>query len=254
MSAARPDIGPAGYHGPLMVGWELRERRALVVGGGRVSTRRVRALLLAGADVRVVAPRLSAEIRGRVGRDEAEAELRPWRVSDLDEADLVLVAIDDPTVSRLIAAASRARSIPVHVADDPTHCDFVFPAIQRDGPIQVAVSTGGSGPALAGRLRDLFAAAMPSFAGEATRRFGELRQAVRASDPSRAGSPRRMRWLTGFARESAWADLAAMSDTEIGRLVRRYVAEVAPQGDAWEDAAWSSDPSESSSASTAAGR
>ncbi|MCP4871926.1 MAG: NAD(P)-dependent oxidoreductase [Proteobacteria bacterium] len=83
MSARLPNIAPASAQGPLLVAWHIEGRRALVVGGGSVSTRRVRALLLAGAEVHVVAPRLSAELRGRQARSEITAEARRWSVEDL---------------------------------------------------------------------------------------------------------------------------------------------------------------------------
>ncbi len=161
------------------------------------------------------------------------------------------MAIDDPTVSKLIAAASRTRRIPVHVADDKPLCDFYFPAIHRDGPVQIAVSTGGAGPALAARLRDRVAASLPAGLGEAVTRFGRLRAAVRFADPSHGASRRRMRWLNGFGREAAWSDLGSLSNAEIGRLVRRYLAETASDR---QDAAWSSEASASSSVSTVAAR
>ncbi|MBV8397043.1 MAG: bifunctional precorrin-2 dehydrogenase/sirohydrochlorin ferrochelatase, partial [Actinobacteria bacterium] len=45
-----------------------------------------------------------------------------------------------------------------NVADVPELCNFILPAVHREGPIAVAVSTGGASPALAKRLRDKIAA------------------------------------------------------------------------------------------------
>jgi siroheme synthase-like protein len=45
-----------------------------------------------------------------------------------------------------------------NVADVPELCNFILPAVHREGPIAVAVSTGGASPALAQWLRDRFAA------------------------------------------------------------------------------------------------
>ncbi len=44
-----------------------------------------------------------------------------------------------------------------NVADVPELCNFILPAVHREGPITVAVSTGGASPALAKRLRSQIA-------------------------------------------------------------------------------------------------
>ena len=55
---------------------------------------------------------------------------------------------------------AEAAGVWVNVADDPARCSFVLPAVSRDGPVSVAVSTGGASPALAGWLRDRAADAL----------------------------------------------------------------------------------------------
>jgi precorrin-2 dehydrogenase/sirohydrochlorin ferrochelatase len=221
-SALLPDISPASADGPLLVAWVVAGRRALVVGGGEVSTRRARALLQAGARVTLLAPRVTAELRARAARAELEWIPRRFEDGDLDGADLVLAAVDEPETSCRIAAAARARRVPVHVADVPELCDFTFPAIVRDGPVQVGVSTSGLGPALAARLRDRVAAALPDGVGEIARKIGDLREQIRRADPH--GSARRMAWLSEFCREAAWETLRALDSPAVAALRRRYVA------------------------------
>jgi precorrin-2 dehydrogenase/sirohydrochlorin ferrochelatase len=55
-----------------------------------------------------------------------------------------------------VFAEGEAAGVWVNAADDPAHCSFTLPAVARRGPIQVAVSTNGTSPAMASWLRDRF--------------------------------------------------------------------------------------------------
>jgi precorrin-2 dehydrogenase/sirohydrochlorin ferrochelatase len=60
-------------------------------------------------------------------------------------------------VNKLVHGDAEARGILCNVADVPDLCNFILPAVHREGPIAVAVSTGGASPALAKRLRSQIA-------------------------------------------------------------------------------------------------
>ena len=211
--------------GPLLIAWVAAGRRALVVGAGAVGSRRVVALLRAGARVTVVAPRLDPPVQAAWDAGEVTVHQRRFEPADLDGADLVLVNIDEHDTSADIARLSRQRRIPVHVADDPPHCDFYFAAIHREDPVQIAVSTGGAGPVLAGKLRDHLAASLPDDLGLATQRVGALRAAVRRACPDDSASAHRMRWLRAYGRAATWAQLAALDDAEVESLAARCATE-----------------------------
>jgi precorrin-2 dehydrogenase/sirohydrochlorin ferrochelatase len=128
----------------------LDGRACLVVGGGTVALRKVEGLLACGARVRVVAPRISRELRelSSVMCDE-----RPWEPEDMDGAWLVIAATDDPAVNRAVYEAGERSGIWVNGADDPANCAFTLPSVVRRGDLQLTVSTGGRSPALATWLR-----------------------------------------------------------------------------------------------------
>ncbi|HZU79559.1 MAG TPA: hypothetical protein VE991_06550, partial [Acidimicrobiales bacterium] len=72
----------------------------------------------------------------------------------------------------------------VNSADDPAHCSFALPAVWRDGPVSVAVATGGASPALAGWLRDRLGAAAGAQVGALAELLGEARTRLRAEGRS----------------------------------------------------------------------
>jgi precorrin-2 dehydrogenase / sirohydrochlorin ferrochelatase len=137
------------------VALRLDGRPCLVVGGGRVAARKIADLERCGAVVTVVAPELDPAIRVLAERaeDRVRLEQRPYAAGEAAAYRLVVTATGVPDVDRQAAADAEAAGIWVNSADDPEHCGFFLPSVHRDGPVSVAVSTGGASPALAAWLR-----------------------------------------------------------------------------------------------------
>ena len=129
---------------------DLEGRPVLVVGGGPVAREKVEGLLDCGARVTVVAPRIDPEL----ARPGVELLHREYRTSDLEGRLLVVAATSTEDVNRRVFRDAETRGLLCNVVDVPELCSFILPAVHRQGPIAVAVSTGGASPALAQRLRD----------------------------------------------------------------------------------------------------
>ncbi|MCX5120857.1 uroporphyrinogen-III C-methyltransferase [Micromonospora sp. NBC_00362] len=138
---------------PYPLGLRLHGRRVVVVGGGAVATRRVPALLDAGADVLLVAPELTPALRARVDAGRLHWVPRRFAPEDLDGAWLVHVAIDDPIAAASVSAVAAERRIFCVRADDRTAATAWTPAVTRHGPVTVAVFGGGD-PRRAMTVRD----------------------------------------------------------------------------------------------------
>lgn len=217
-----PEISPITGGGSLMVAWRVDRQQVLVVGGGPVAAGRVRLALEADARVVVVAPDLGAELRARHARGEFVWRARPFRDADLDGAQMVMTAIDDPQESLRIGGLCRAARIPVNVADVPYLCDFWFTSVHREGPVQIAVSSNGKGPSITSRLIRQLANQLPAGLGDAVAGFGRLRDAIRQEDPAPESSSRRMSWLGKIGRGWAYDDLAHLDEATVAHLVRAY--------------------------------
>lgn len=134
----------------------LEGRRVLVAGGGSVATRRVPALLSAGAGVVVVSPALTPSLRALADAGRLDWVARPFQPSDLDDVWLVQVAVDDPAAAAEISAAAEHRRIFCVRADDRHAASAWTPAVTRYGPVTVAV-LGGGDPRRAVAIRDAIA-------------------------------------------------------------------------------------------------
>jgi siroheme synthase-like protein len=151
---------------------------ALVVGGGRVAERKVRALLAAGARVRVVAPLVSEALRD-LERSDPRCEIfeRRYEQNDIASAKLVFAATDQREVNAAVARDAREAGVLVNVADEGSLGDFVTPAVHRNGALLLAVATGGV-PAAAARIRDAVSERFDGRYADALARLAELRSAL----------------------------------------------------------------------------
>ncbi len=128
---------------PYPLGLMLAGRRVLVVGGGAVASRRIPALLEAGADVVVVAPEVTPAMHGLADAGRLRWVARRFQPSDVDGVWLVHVAVDDPEAAAEVSEAAEQRRVFCVRADDRHAATAWTPAITRHGPVTVAVTAGG---------------------------------------------------------------------------------------------------------------
>ncbi|HUJ63419.1 MAG TPA: bifunctional precorrin-2 dehydrogenase/sirohydrochlorin ferrochelatase [Kofleriaceae bacterium] len=145
----------------------------VIVGGGTVAAQKLDGLLAAGAEVTVVAPRVLDAIRLRASASPGEALERSgatrsrltvieaeFRPAHLARARWV-VAAATPAVNADVAAAAASRGLFVNAVDDVASATAYLGGVVRRGDVEVAISTGGRAPALAGLLREALDALLP---------------------------------------------------------------------------------------------
>jgi precorrin-2 dehydrogenase/sirohydrochlorin ferrochelatase len=126
----------------------LERQPCLVVGAGRIASRKAEGLLACGARVHVVAEHVDSHIRAL----DVSWEERPYQRGDVAGYRLVIAATDDPAVNRAVFDDGEAEGVWVNSADDPASCAFTLPSVIRQGAVMVTVSTGGRSPALSAWL------------------------------------------------------------------------------------------------------
>jgi uroporphyrin-III C-methyltransferase/precorrin-2 dehydrogenase/sirohydrochlorin ferrochelatase len=135
---------------------KLTGLHVVVVGGGTVAASKLDGLLDAGARVTVVAPQINDAIRGR-DVTLVESVFRP---AHLDGARWV-VAAATPAVNREVAFAAAVRGLFVNAVDDTAAATAYLGGVVRRGEVELAISTGGLAPAIAGLLREALDALLP---------------------------------------------------------------------------------------------
>ena len=136
---------------PMFV--KLAGRPCLLVGAGRVGEGKLQSLLRAGARLTVVAPKATARVQRLAKLGEIVWRKRNFSARDLSGMLLVVAATSSHATNAGIFKQARQCGVLCNAVDDPSHCDFYYPAVLRRGDLQIAISTGGASPELASRLR-----------------------------------------------------------------------------------------------------
>jgi precorrin-2 dehydrogenase / sirohydrochlorin ferrochelatase len=161
---------------------KLRDRRCLVVGAGPISEGKIAGLLDTGAHVHVVAPKATPQILQWHKKKKIRLSRRVFRAKDLDGIFLVVAATNSPKVHRAIYREAQGRRVLCNIVDVPPLCDFYYPAVVRRGKLQIAISTAGSSPSLARRLREEMEVAFGLKYAEWLRHLSRERKKLLATD------------------------------------------------------------------------
>ena len=131
----------------------LSGRRCLVVGGGDIGLEKVEGLLACGGDVTLVAPDAIDALAELADEGSIEWEKRAYEPADLEGTFIVIAATNDTDVNIGIYEDAERRAMLVNIVDVPPLCNFILPAIVRQGSMAIAISTQGASPALAKRMK-----------------------------------------------------------------------------------------------------
>ncbi|MDP9228813.1 MAG: bifunctional precorrin-2 dehydrogenase/sirohydrochlorin ferrochelatase [Actinomycetota bacterium] len=131
----------------------LGGRRCVVVGGGEVGLEKVGGLLACGAAVTLVAPDAVPELASLAAEGSIRWERRAYQPGDLEGTFIVIAATSDTDLNIGVYEDAERRAMLVNVVDVPPLCNFILPAIVRQGSIAIAISTQGASPALAKRMK-----------------------------------------------------------------------------------------------------
>ncbi len=131
----------------------LSGRRCVVVGGGEVGLEKVEGLLACGGEVTLVAPEAVPELERLAGEGSIAWERRRYQPGDLEGTFIAIAATSQTEVNIAVYEDAERRAMLVNVVDVPPLCNFILPAIVRQGSMAIAISTQGASPALAKRMK-----------------------------------------------------------------------------------------------------
>lgn len=153
----------------------------LIVGGGNVALEKLGFLLKSSPDANVfmVAPEFKEEIKKLAKPHQVTLEKSRYAVRYLEHKHMVIACTDDESVNQKVYRDCRTRSILVNVADNPPLCDFYMGGIVTKGNLKLAISTNGTSPTLAKRLRQFFEEVLPENLNDLADNLNEYRNTIK---------------------------------------------------------------------------
>ncbi|MFC1678991.1 bifunctional precorrin-2 dehydrogenase/sirohydrochlorin ferrochelatase [Elusimicrobiota bacterium] len=188
----------------MPIGFSLKGKRCLVVGGGHVALRKVEALLDYDCKLVVVAPEPVEKIGYFAEKGSLSLEKREYRSPEAGEYGLVISASDDKAVNESVAADCGKAGVPVNVVDNPPLCSFIFPAVVRRDSMSVAILTDGKAPFLAGNLRLILEEIFPDRWKKIVKLAGLFRGMVRRKWPK---TPKKQGLCYGKFVSADWTEI-----------------------------------------------
>jgi len=145
---------------PYLLGLRLRDRRVVVVGGGAVASRRIPALLDAGAEILLVSPKATASLEDLAAAGRIRWAARGYSPGACAGAWLVCACTDSPAVNQAVAAAAEAQQTWCVRADDAEASAAWTPASGQAGDVRIGVLSGD--PRHSAAIRDAVLAGLRS--------------------------------------------------------------------------------------------
>lgn len=158
------EVGTNYY--PIML--DIRGQPAIVIGGDRVAAEKAANLSNAGAQVTVISPSFCDKLLHLEQNHAVVLRYKAYEYGDLDGVFVVIAATTyNPELSEAIWNEAQERRQLINIVDVPSRCNFILPSILRRGHLTISVSTEGTSPGLAKRIRqhleDLFPSAYTAY-------------------------------------------------------------------------------------------
>ena len=169
---------------PMFV--QLKKKKCLVIGGGKIALRKIEVLKDFEADITVIAPEMITQIRQI---DQICRIFRTFMEKDFNEADFVIAATDDQKTNHEISQICRRKKIPVNAVDQKRRLQLLFfPSYVKEGEVVAAFSSGGQSPLITQYLKEKIKPDLNKELGQLAQILGSLRKACKIMHCHRTGT------------------------------------------------------------------
>ena len=179
---------------------ELENAKCLVIGGGNVAYRKVKVLQEFGAHVTVIGKEIDANIKMCQGKITCilaainrevlavsegiiplmdQKQVEESKAISVQDYQLVIAATDDVQLNHEIAELCKKKNVPVDAVDQQEDCTFIFPSYYKAGKLTMSLTTSGSSPYYAAKLREKLQNEIPDMTEEFLKQMSDVRVKIK---------------------------------------------------------------------------
>lgn len=166
----------------------LKNKLCIVIGGGKIATRKIQKLLECGATVKVVSPHIEIELEHLL-KESASLTWVPTNYTGIDVlkgAALIFAATNNPSINEQVRLDANTLGIFINTASNAPSGDFITPATFSQGDLQITISTSGKVPGLSKHLQATLEAKFTPEYGILITILEQVRQAAIKNTPLKA--------------------------------------------------------------------
>lgn len=168
---------------PMFV--DLKGKKVIVIGGGKVAYRKITKLLPFEAEITVIAPDICSEIQELLNNNSnLILKNRNFEIEDIKNAFLVISATNNSYTNQQIAHICKSQNIPINSVDDIENCTFLFPALIKKESLVIGCSTSGKAPDIAAFVKNTIEQDLPENIGQVVEILGILREELKNKVPT----------------------------------------------------------------------
>lgn len=161
---------------------KLEELKVLLVGGGNVALEKLTAIInnSPATQVHVVAKEVFPQFAEAAKQlNNITITIAEYEPHYLDDCDIVIAAVNDIPLSKIICDDAKQKGKLINVADKPELCDFYLGSIVTRGNLKLAISTNGKSPTVAKRLKEIFNELLPDELDEVLNNVQQIRNKLK---------------------------------------------------------------------------
>lgn len=131
----------------------IKNKNIVIIGGGKVAERKIITLLSYQPNIKVISPSLSKGLKTLVNEKKIMWINKKFEKNDIKEAFLIIAATNNKLINREVISYSQHNQLVMNVSEANLG-NVMMPATFTKGNLHISVSTNGTSPIIAKKIRD----------------------------------------------------------------------------------------------------